>query len=164
MRYTSLLTIKTFSSASPMTDTGEASGSILDGFCLRRQKHPTAAPDPLEARKLLASFQTTTPFGKSRGFEVRRGYLGARGRSKQDDAYLIRDMTATLYEKSGPSTIVLVAGDADYMPPLELALKKGWRAESMFIDRGVSVSLEAYVHEFRTLVPTSIQHLQMRGR
>ena len=36
---------------------------------------------------------------ESRGFQVRRGYLGSNNQSKQDDAYLITDMVATLYEQ-----------------------------------------------------------------
>jgi NYN domain len=92
------------------------------------------------------------------GFTVRRGFLGASGRSKQDDAYLIRDLTATLYEQPGPSTIVLVAGDADYVPPLELALEKGWRNEVAFITRGISTALIPQVHEFRTVEPSAIQY------
>lgn len=99
----------------------------------------------------------------NKGFKVRRGYSGVGRRSKQDDAYLIRDMTATLYEESGPSTVVLVAGDADYVPPLEWALKKGWRTEVAFIGRGTSVALEQVVHEFRVLAPTAIEHLHMRA-
>jgi uncharacterized LabA/DUF88 family protein len=97
---------------------------------------------------------------KNHGFEVRRGFLGANRRSKQDDAYLIRDMTLTVAEKPGPSTIVLVAGDADYGPPLELAVERGWRCEVAFIDRGISTALEAKAHEFRNVVPTAIQHLR----
>lgn len=54
---------------------------------------------------------------QSQGFTVRGGFLGASGRSKQDDAYLITDLMQTLYEEEGPSTIVVVAGDADYVPP-----------------------------------------------
>ena len=60
---------------------------------------------------------------ENQGFTVRRGYLGSNSRSKQDDAYLITDLTATLYEQEGPSTIVLVAGDADYVPPLTKSLR-----------------------------------------
>ena len=93
---------------------------------------------------------------KNRGFTVRRGYLGTGGHSKQDDAYLITDMTKTLYEESGPSTVVLVAGDADYAPPLQAALEKGWRTEVAFTGRGISASLEACVHEFRSLSPSDI--------
>lgn len=73
---------------------------------------------------------------KSRGFTVRRGFLGSNSRSKQDDAYLITDMTSTLYEEEGPSTIVLVAGDADYVPPLRKAVERRWRTECAFINRG----------------------------
>lgn len=97
---------------------------------------------------------------KSQGFTVKRGYLttGARTRSKQDDAYLITELTATLYEQPGPSTIVLVAGDADYGPPLEHAVKKGWRTEVAFIDKGRAGALDKWVHQYRTIYATSIEH------
>ena len=96
---------------------------------------------------------------ENRGFTVRRGYLGANQRSKQDDAYLITDMTATLYEQYGPSTIVVVAGDADYVPPLERAISRGWRVEVAFTDRGVSEALEPVAHEFRIIDPYAIEYL-----
>ena len=96
---------------------------------------------------------------KSQGFEVLRGFLGSKNRSKQDDAHLITELARTLYEKEGPSTIVLVAGDADYGPPLELALKKGWRIEVAFIAKGVSSALEPFTHEFRIMAPSAIEHL-----
>jgi hypothetical protein len=95
---------------------------------------------------------------ESQGFTVRRGYLGAGNRSKQDDAYLITDLTSTLYEQEGPSTIVLVAGDADYVPPLLRSLEKGWRNEVAFVTRGASSALEMVVHEFRVLEPGTFQH------
>lgn len=95
---------------------------------------------------------------KAQGFTVRRGYLGPRNRSKQDDAYLITDIMTTLYEQPGPSTMVLVAGDADYMPPLQRVVEKGWRSEVAFVNKGVSIALEAQVHEFRTLSAQSFQH------
>ncbi len=94
---------------------------------------------------------------ESKGFVVRRGYLGTGNRSKQDDAYLITEIMETIYTQSGPSTIVLVAGDADYVPPLIKSQDKGWRNEVAFIDRGISISLEGYVHEFRTLSVSSLQ-------
>lgn len=95
---------------------------------------------------------------QDRGFTVRRGYLGTGNRSKQDDAYLITDLTATLFEQEGPSTVVLVAGDADYVPPLKKAIERGWRTEVAFIDRGISSALSGVTHQFRTIRPTSIQH------
>jgi uncharacterized LabA/DUF88 family protein len=94
---------------------------------------------------------------KNHGFEVRRGYLGTNNRSKQDDAYLITDIVSTIYEKSGPSTIVLVAGDADYMPPLKKSVEKGWRNEIAFIGHSISSALEGVAHGFREILPTSIQ-------
>lgn len=93
------------------------------------------------------------------GFKVRRGFLGSKGRSKQDDAYLITDLTQTLCEQPGPSTIVLVAGDADYVPPLELALRKGWRVEVAFASRGISTALNPVVHEYRTISSTEIEYM-----
>ncbi len=99
---------------------------------------------------------------ENQGFTVRRGYLSGAGggmRSKQDDAYLITEITSTLYEQQGPSTVVLVAGDADYVPPLLRANEKGWRVEVAFIDRGLSSSLDAVSHLFRTINVSSIQYL-----
>ncbi len=75
---------------------------------------------------------------RNQGFEVKHDYLGTNNRSKQDDAYLISEIVSTIYEKPGPSTIVLVADDADYMPPLLKVLAKGWRSEIAFIGHSVS--------------------------
>lgn len=94
---------------------------------------------------------------EDRGFTVRRGYLGAGNRSKQDDAFLISDLVETVCTQTGPSTVVLVAGDADYVPPLMKSLNRGWRNEVAFINRGISIALEAYVHEFRVLSSNSIE-------
>lgn len=94
---------------------------------------------------------------QNQGFEVRRGFLGTNNRSKQDDAYLITDMTRTVCKQPGPSTIVLVAGDADYVPPLKAALEEGWRTEVAFLDQGVSAALEPCVHEFRYISPVDIR-------
>lgn len=96
---------------------------------------------------------------EAKGFKVKRGYLGANGRSKQDDAYLISEIVETVCISDGPSTVILVAGDADYVPPLIKSQDRKWRNEVAFIDRGVSVALEAYVHEFRELSVDAIQRL-----
>jgi uncharacterized LabA/DUF88 family protein len=95
---------------------------------------------------------------ENQGFTVRRGYLGTGNRSKQDDAFLITEIMSTIYEQDGPSTIVLVAGDADYVPPLIKSLDRGWRNEVAFINRGASMSLEPVVHEFRIISPEAIRH------
>jgi uncharacterized LabA/DUF88 family protein len=94
---------------------------------------------------------------ESKGFKVKRGYLGHNCRSKQDDAYLITEITSTLYEEEGPSTLVVVAGDADYVPPLEKSMEKGWRNEIAFISRGISTSLIHAVHEIRIIDPVDIE-------
>ncbi|WP_311269070.1 NYN domain-containing protein [Sphingobium sp. WCS2017Hpa-17] len=88
---------------------------------------------------------------EAKGFTVRRGYLGSGNRSKQDDAFLIAEIVETVWSQEGPATIVLVAGDSDYVPALMKSLGKGWRNEVAFINRGISIALEPQVHEFRTL-------------
>jgi hypothetical protein len=97
---------------------------------------------------------------EDRGFTVKRGYLGTGNRSKQDDAYLISEIVETVCTQEGPSTIILVAGDADYVPPLIKSLDRVWRNEVAFIDRGISIALEAYVHEFRTMTAASLELLR----
>jgi uncharacterized LabA/DUF88 family protein len=94
---------------------------------------------------------------QAQGFTVRRGYLGSNNRSKQDDAYLITDLMSTLYEEQGPSTVVVVAGDADYLPPLSKAVGKGWRSEVAFISAGLSGALNPVVHEFRRITAGEIE-------
>lgn len=96
---------------------------------------------------------------KSKGFTVHRGYLSQGRRSKQDDAYLITSIMETIYEEEGPSTIVLVAGDADYVPPLEKCIRKGWRVEIAFTSEhgGISGRLPPVCHEFRPFSPEDIQ-------
>jgi uncharacterized LabA/DUF88 family protein len=96
---------------------------------------------------------------KQHNFIVNRGFLGHNNRSKQDDAFLIRDMTKTICRAEGPSTIVLIAGDADYGPPLEFAVEEGWRVEVLTTGRGISSALEKYVHEFRTFSEDSIRRM-----
>jgi uncharacterized LabA/DUF88 family protein len=99
---------------------------------------------------------------ENKGFTVRRGYLsnsGGQQRSKQDDAYLITEITSTLYEQEGPSTIVLVAGDADYVPPLIRANEKSWCVEVAFIARGLSSALDTVTHQFRTINLSSVKYI-----
>lgn len=115
---------------------------------------------PVESAYIAGVIPDDDSFWKiaeNQGFKVRRGYLGAGNRSKQDDVYLMCDLVETIWKQVGPSTVVLVAGDADYAPSLMKSLDRGWRNEVAFIDRGISIALEAYVHEFRTLSATAIQ-------
>jgi uncharacterized LabA/DUF88 family protein len=94
---------------------------------------------------------------ENQGFNVKRGFLGAGGRSKQDDAYLIAEIVSAIHKQPGPSTIVLIAGDADYVPPLEKSIEEGWRNEIVMIDHGISPNLAKVVHSFREIVPHDIQ-------
>ena len=94
---------------------------------------------------------------KDQGWDVKRGFLGSGGKSKQDDAFIIAEIVETLWSKDGPSTIVLVAGDADYGPALTKAIERGWRVEVAFIKEGRSSALDDFVHQFRTINPLDIQ-------
>jgi uncharacterized LabA/DUF88 family protein len=67
-------------------------------------------------------------------------------------------MTSTLFEQPGPSTVVLVAGDADYVPPLSKAVEKGWRTEVAFTNRGIATALMPVVHEFRVIQAWEIEY------
>lgn len=101
---------------------------------------------------------------RNQGFEVLRGYLGSGRRSKQDDAHLITQITKTVFTRPGPSTVVLVAGDADYVPPLMEAVGAGWRTEAAFHQEGFSAALVNWVHEIRTIHPADYQLLKPRRR
>lgn len=128
---------------------------------LELSRDPTGKCRPVRSAYIAGVIPDDDSFweiAKNQGFVVKRGYLGTGNRSKQDDAYLITEMTATLYEQEGPSTIVLAAGDADYVPPLMKSVEKGWRTEVAFIARGVSSSLVPAVHEFRQVDPLDIQY------
>ena len=121
---------------------------------------PTGHARPIRSAYIAGVIPDDDSFWKiaeNAGFRVKRGYLGTKNRSKQDDAYLITEIVATLYEQPGPATIIVVAGDADYGPPLEKVTAKRWRSEIAFIDHSVSVALEPHVHQFREILPTSIQ-------
>lgn len=107
---------------------------------------------------IIPDDDTFWQIAKDQGFDVKRGFLGAGNRSKQDDAYLITEIMATLYEEEGPSTVVLAAGDADYVPPLLKSLERGWRNEVSFISAGISSALVPVVHEFRQIAPSDIEY------
>ena len=66
---------------------------------------------------------------------------------------IFNDLVETICTLEGPSTVVLTAGDADYVPALIKSQDRGWRNEVAFVGRGVSIALENYVHEFRILAP-----------
>ena len=57
---------------------------------------------------------------------------------------------------------VLVAGDADYMPPSMAAIQEGWRTEVAYVQRGLSSALNPYVHEFGALRPSDFE-LEYKG-
>lgn len=86
---------------------------------------------------------------RDQGFEVRLGYRGFGGRSKQDDTHLVADLVEVVCTAGGPATVVLVAGDGDYGPALQKALSRGWRVEVLFVERDFSHALNQYAHLVR---------------
>jgi len=136
-------------------------GRLLTAACHDSQGNPRYVQSAYIAG-VIPDDDSFWKIAENQGFKVRRGFLSnsAKQRSKQDDAYLITEITSTLYEQAGPSTIVLVAGDADYGPPLARALEKGWRNEVAFIDVGRSSALDGVVHEFRTVNASAIEYIR----
>lgn len=136
-------------------------GRLLSAACKKKDGTPRFVKSAYIAG-VIPDDDSFWKVAENQGFTVRRGYLGSAGggkqRSKQDDAYLITDMTATLFEQQGPSTVVLVAGDADYVPPLMKALEKGWRVEVVFIEKGLSSALDPVTHQFRSISGSNIQY------
>ena len=94
---------------------------------------------------------------RNQGFEVRLGYKGFGGRSKQDDTHLVADLVEIVCTVSGPATIVLVAGDGDYIPALQKALTRGWRVEVVFFQRGLAPGLDRFAHAIRIIRPIDVQ-------
>lgn len=131
-------------------------GRLMLEVCRDSQGNPRAVASAYIAG-VIPDNDTFWKVAENKGFVVKRGYLGTGNRSKQDDAYLISEIVETVCTQPGPATIILVAGDADYVPPLIKSQDRRWRNEVAFINRGISISLEAYVHEFRTLEAASFQ-------
>ena len=50
------------------------------------------------------------------------------GKEKQVDSQLITDVVSVVYRKMS-GTVIIVAGDVDYKPPIEEALARGWKVE-----------------------------------
>jgi uncharacterized LabA/DUF88 family protein len=132
-------------------------GKLLIAACRDSSRKPRGVKSAYIAG-IIPDDDSFWQIAKNQGFTVRRGYLGSTNRSKQDDAYLITDMTSTLFEQPGPSTVVLVAGDADYVPPLSKAVEKGWRTEVAFTNRGIATALMPVVHEFRVIQAWEIEY------
>ena len=155
-----LSTTRIYFGGSSIKTTAKVSGSISADSCSLQLGDSEGQPRAVVSAYIAGVIPDDDSFweiAENRGFHVRRGFLGTNNRSKQDDAYLITDMVSTLYEYEGPATMVLMAGDADYVPPLKKALEKRWRTEVAFIERGASHALEPVVHEMRVISPVDIE-------
>lgn len=70
---------------------------------------------------------------KDRGFTPTVFKRNFQNREKKVDTQLCVDVTRAVYSHMPTDrTMVLVAGDADYMPAIEVALQRGWKVEVYF--------------------------------
>jgi uncharacterized LabA/DUF88 family protein len=68
-----------------------------------------------------------------RGFRPKVFQRNFKNREKKVDTQLCVDATKSMYSHHPKGRVlVLIAGDADYMPAIEVALQRGWRAEVCF--------------------------------
>lgn len=66
------------------------------------------------------------------GFDVKVFDRNIRNKEKGVDVEMAMDIADLLHTVSPPKVIVIAAGDADYVPAVERAKKKGWKAEVWF--------------------------------
>ena len=63
------------------------------------------------------------------------------GKEKQVDAKLITDLVS-LVTKSAPGVVIIVSGDADYIPPIEKALECKWQVEVWAWKQAISSAIK----------------------
>jgi len=69
---------------------------------------------------------------RDEGFDVKVFDKNIRNKEKGVDMEMGMDIAQVLYTVQKPKTIVIAAGDADYVPAVERAKKMGWRVEVWF--------------------------------
>lgn len=76
---------------------------------------------------------TVWNIAKDRGFAPKVFKRDFRNREKKVDTQLCVDVTRTVYTNLPSNRVlVLIAGDADYLPAVEVALQQKWKAEVYF--------------------------------
>ncbi|HEU4364274.1 MAG TPA: NYN domain-containing protein [Candidatus Krumholzibacteria bacterium] len=76
---------------------------------------------------------TVWSVAKERGFEAKVFKRNFQNREKKVDTQLCVDVTRTLYSNFPKDRVlILIAGDADYLPAIEVALEREWNVEVYF--------------------------------
>ena len=65
------------------------------------------------------------------------------GKEKQVDSQLITDVASVVNRKK-ISTVIIVAGDVDYKPPIEEALARGWKVEVWSWEKALSADIRGH--------------------
>ena len=76
---------------------------------------------------------TVWEIAKERGFSPKVFKRNFQNQEKKVDTQLCVDVTKTLFSYSPTDRVLLlIAGDADYLPAVEMALKREWKVEVYF--------------------------------
>lgn len=84
------------------------------------------------------------------GFDTKVFDRNIRNKEKGVDMEMGMDIAELLHSATPPSTIVIAAGDADYVPAVKRAQSKGWKVEVWFWNN-VAVDLKASANKFCSL-------------
>lgn len=84
---------------------------------------------------------------KDDGFDVKVFDRNIRNKEKGVDMEMGMDMSDRLHDAKAPQTIVIAAGDADFLPVVKRAQSRGWRVEAWFWSNAAT-DLKAAVNRF----------------
>jgi len=102
--------------------------------------------------------KSENPFWKkleTNGFDIKLYENKNYKKEKLVDTTITTRITASVYTKK-TSTIILVAGDGDYKPPLSEAKKNGWDVEVWFWENGLAQSLKCIATKVGYLKPEHV--------
>ena len=63
------------------------------------------------------------------------------GKEKQVDSQLITDVVSLVASQGAPGILIIVSGDADYIPPIQEALKYNWQVEVWAWKQAISAQI-----------------------
>lgn len=86
------------------------------------------------------------------GFDVKLFDRNIRNKEKGTDVEMGMDIAERVLVVSPPDTIVVAAGDADYVPAVNRGKAKGWKVEVWFWSNAAT-ELKAAAHSFYPLEP-----------
>lgn len=95
------------------------------------------------------------------GFDVKVFDRNIRNKEKGVDMEMGMDIAERLYTVQPPRTIVIVAGDADYVPAVSRAQSKGWKVEVWFWNNAAE-QLKSAANRFCS-VDKYLEYLRLGG-